>query len=112
MTLILELQPVPLSTDADGVVRVGGTRVTLDTVVEAFEEGATAEEIVQQYPSLNLADVYAVIGYYLRNRPAVEDYIHQRKQLATEVRRENEARYDYRGIRERLQARRRDSEAR
>ncbi len=105
MALTLELQPVPLSTDPDGLVRVGGTRVTLDTVVATFEEGATAEEIVQQYPSLGLADVYAVIGYYLRNRPAVEEYVRQRRELAAEVRRENEARYDYREIRERLLAR-------
>jgi uncharacterized protein (DUF433 family) len=66
MTLVIGIEPVPLATDAGSVVRVGGTRVTLDTVVTAFEEGATAEEIVHQYPSLKLADIYAVIGYYLR----------------------------------------------
>ena len=43
MALTIEPAPVPLRTDADGVVRVGRTRVTLDTVVAAFEEGATAE---------------------------------------------------------------------
>ena len=53
---------MPLQTDADGVIRVGGTRVTLETVVEAFQQGATAEEIVQQYPSLALAEVYAVLA--------------------------------------------------
>jgi uncharacterized protein (DUF433 family) len=44
------------SLTVDGVVRVGGTHMTLDTVVAVFEEGATAEEIVKQYPSLRLAD--------------------------------------------------------
>ena len=58
---------VPLAMGADGVIRVSGTRVTLDTVLAAFREGATAEEIVQQYPSLALADVYQVIGYALRH---------------------------------------------
>jgi uncharacterized protein (DUF433 family) len=53
---------MPLEVDQDGTVRVGKTRVTLDTVIAAFTEGATAEEIVQQYPSLQLADVYHVIG--------------------------------------------------
>ncbi|MEP0758427.1 DUF433 domain-containing protein [Trichocoleus sp. DQ-A2] len=43
---------------------MGGTRVTLDTVVAAFNSGATAEEIVFQYPSLQLANIYAVISYY------------------------------------------------
>jgi hypothetical protein len=53
-TLLIETEPIPLEADADGVVRVGGTRVTLDTVVAAFKDGATAEEIVYQYPSLSL----------------------------------------------------------
>ncbi|MBN1180588.1 MAG: DUF433 domain-containing protein [Anaerolineae bacterium] len=108
MSLTLEAEPVPLATDADGV---GGTRVTLDTVVTAFEDGATAEEIVYQYPSLGLADVYSVIGYYLQRRSEVEAYLRQRQQRADEVRWQNEARFDPRGIRERLLARRADAEA-
>ena len=43
MSLSIAVEPLPLSKDADGVVRVGGTRVTLDTLVEAFHEGLTAE---------------------------------------------------------------------
>jgi uncharacterized protein (DUF433 family) len=93
-------------TGADGVVRVGGTRVTLDTVVEAFGEGATPEEIVQQYPSLDLADVYAAISYYLRHRAEVEDYLRARRQQREDVRRENKARSPQAGIRERLTSRR------
>ena len=54
---------VPIHTDADGVVRVAGTRVTLDTMVAAFDAGATVEEIAQQYSSISLADVYSVITY-------------------------------------------------
>jgi uncharacterized protein (DUF433 family) len=106
MTLLVKAQPIPLETDADGVVRVAGTRVTLDTIVAAFSEGATAEEIVYQYPSLHLADVYAVIGYYLRHRPDVEVYLRQRQQQAEEVREQNEARFGPRGVCDRLLARR------
>ena len=51
MTLVIEAEPIPLEMHPDGVVRVGGTRVTLDSVVAAFSQGATAEEIVQRYPS-------------------------------------------------------------
>jgi len=91
MSFLIATEPIPLEIDADGVVRVGGTRVTLDTIVAAFDEGATAEEIVQQYPSLLLADVYAVIGYYLRRRPEVEAYLRQRQQQASEVRSQNES---------------------
>ncbi len=106
MALTITAEPIPLTIDVDGVVRVGGTRVTLDTVVAAFEEGATAEEIVQQYPSLQLADVYAVIGYYLRRRSGVEAYLRQRQQQAGGVRTQNEAKFDPHGIRDRLLARR------
>jgi uncharacterized protein (DUF433 family) len=100
-----------LETDADGVVRVGGTRVTLDTIVAAFREGATAEEIVYQYPSLNLADVYSVIGYYLQRRSHVEAYLRRRQRQRAEVREHNEAQFDPRGIRDRLLARRAGQEA-
>lgn len=106
ITLLIATEPIPLETDADGVVRVGGTRVTLDTVVAAFKEGATAEEIVYQYPSLSLADVYFVIGYYLQRRTDVEAYLRWRQRQANEARKQNEARFDPHGIRDRLLARR------
>ncbi len=106
MSISINTELVPLLTDKDGVVRVGGTRVTLDTVVAAFNDGATAEEIVQQYPSLQLADVYAVISHYLRNRSEVEKYLRKRQKQAEEIRKQNEARFDPSGIRERLLARR------
>ena len=106
MTFSIETEPLPLEMDADGVIRVGGTRVTLDTVVAVFNEGATAEEIVQQYPSLRLADVYSVISYYLRHSSEVEDYLRQRQQQRETVRKQNESRFDSSGIRERLLARR------
>lgn len=106
MTLLLVSDAVPLQADADGVVRVGGTRVTLETVIAAFSEGATAEEITQQYPSLSLADVYSVIGYYLRHSGEVDAYLQQRRVRAHEVREQNETRFGARGVRERLLARR------
>ena len=106
MSLAVDPEPVPLVTDTDGVVRVGTTRVTLDTVVAAFREGATAEEIAQQYPTLRLADVYSVIAYYLRHRTTVDTYLADRSRLGEEVRRKNESRSDPTGIRDRLLARR------
>lgn len=79
MSLVIVQTPIPLKTDVDGVVRVGNSRVTLDTVIAAFTEGATAEEITAQYPTLSLADVYAVIGYYLQQQAEVEAYLSQRR---------------------------------
>jgi len=99
-------QPVPLQVDAEGVVRVGGTRIPLETVVTAFEQGATAEEILQQYPSLALADVYAAISYYLRNKDEVGAYLRERRAQGLRVREEHEVRFSSQGIRERLLARR------
>ena len=98
---------VPIHTDADGVIRVGGTRVTLDTLVAAFDAGATAEEIVQQYPSVALADVYSVIAYYLRHQHEMQAYVTRRQQQAAQVREQNERRFDPSGVRDRLLARRR-----
>lgn len=97
---------VPIQIDADGVIRVGGTRVTLDTVIAAFDAGATAEEIIQQYPSLTLADVYSVIAYYLRHQSEVRAYLAERQKEAAQVREENERRFDPAGVRDRLLARR------
>jgi hypothetical protein len=88
-------------------MRVGGTRVTLDTVIAAFNNGATAEEIAQQYPSLTLADVYSVIAYYLRHQTDVQTYLADRQQHAANVRQELERRFDPSGVRDRLLARRR-----
>jgi uncharacterized protein (DUF433 family) len=105
MTLSITETPIPLTTDSDGVVRVARTRVTLDTVVTAFAEGATAEEIVQQYPSLDLADVYSVLAYYLRHRSEVDAYVHERQEQAEAVRKDNESRWDPSGVRDRLLAR-------
>jgi uncharacterized protein (DUF433 family) len=106
MPLVLTVDPIPLMTDANGVVRIQGTRVTLDTVVTAFLEGATAEEILAQYPSLQLSDIYTVIGYYLGHKTEVDAYLLERQRRASEVRQEAEKRFNPVGIRDRLLARR------
>ena len=96
---------VPLSTDEAGVLRVAGTRVSLDSVVYAFDEGATPEEIAQAFPTLDLAAVYSVIGYYLQNRAEVEDYLEQRKVQREELKAEIESHFNPQELRERLLAR-------
>ena len=96
----------PLATDTDGVIRVAGTRVTLDTLVAAYRTGATAEAIADQYPAVGLADVYFAIGYYLRHTSEVEEYLRQRQSLASAIRRQNETRFPPGGVRDRLLGRR------
>jgi uncharacterized protein (DUF433 family) len=100
-----------MNTDLDGVIRIAHTRVTLDTVINAFQDGATAEEIAQQYPAVSLADIYSLIGYYLRRRPEIEAYLAWRRQADQQVRQEHEARFNPAGIRARLLARHADCAA-
>lgn len=105
MTIATALEFVPIETDSQGVVRVAHTRVTLDTVVTAFLEGCTPEEIGEQYPPLQLSDIYLVIGYYLRHQDEVRTYLADRQQQASLVRREAEQRFSPIGIRDRFIAR-------
>ncbi len=98
-------EEIPIQLNRDGVYLVGGTRVTLDTIVRAHKRGLSAETIARQYPALHLADVYFVIGYYLHNQATVEQYLEKRAQLAKQVRKLNETRFPQKGIRARLTAR-------
>jgi uncharacterized protein (DUF433 family) len=97
---------IPLSADEAGVLRFDGTRVSLDSVIHAFDEGATPEEIAQAFPTLDLAAIYSVLGHYLQNRSELEQYLEQRRTRREELKREIESRFDPRGLRERLLARR------
>ena len=106
MALALTLPALPLRLDHDGVVRVGATRLTLATIVAAYEEGFSAEEIAEQYPSVPLADVHAAISFYLQRREDVAAYLQERARHSAQVRAANEAKFSPAGIRMRLIARR------
>lgn len=108
---VVKTEILPLALNADSIWCVGGTRVTLDTIVEAFKEGATAEEIAQQYPAVNLSDVYSVIGYYLKNQPEVDTYLQKRTQERSSIRKRSESQFDPQGIRVRLLAKRAGAES-
>ena len=105
MTLTVDVQAIPLKADQYGVMRVGDTRVTLDTIIHTFEQGHTAEEIVSHYPVLRLADIYAVIAYYLNNQATVENYLGQQREAAQKTWEQIEAKSDCQTFRERLLAR-------
>ena len=99
-------EALPFAADSSGVLRMVGSRLTVDVLVNAFDAGQTPEEIVQQYPTVPLVDVYSVITYYLRHKPEVDAYLKEREVLAERVREEVERRFPSTGIRERLLARR------
>jgi uncharacterized protein (DUF433 family) len=91
MTLTLSADPLPLRLDDGGTYRVGPTRVRLDNVVFAYNQGSSAEQIVREFPSLELADVHAVIGYYLRHKADVDAYLQEREAAAEATRKQLEA---------------------
>jgi uncharacterized protein (DUF433 family) len=91
--------------DEAGVLRIVGTRVSLDSVIYAFNEGATAEEIAQAFTTLDLAAIYSVLGYYLQNRAEVEEYLEHRKVEREELKKEIESNFNPQGLRARLLAR-------
>jgi uncharacterized protein (DUF433 family) len=107
--LVSELPP--LQQNADGVVCIAGTRVTLDTVIGAYQDGASVDEIALAYDVLPLADIYAVISYYLRHRNEVEQYLQVRQQQAEQIHRQNETLFPPHGLRERLLARRQQGQS-
>lgn len=105
MIAIPTTETIPIRKDQDGVIRVGRTRVPLETVIYTFNQGATPETIVDRYSALSLIDVYLVIGYYLLHQEEVDEYIRQQEARSEQVRAEVEARHPQVGIRARLLAR-------
>lgn len=102
----LPTMTVPLRTDEHGAIRIGNTRVLLELVIHAYYVGETPEGMVDSYPSLTTADVYAVIGYYLANRDEIDAYVRQRDEQADQILHNIEANLtpDARALRTRLRA--------
>ena len=73
--LDLSAMAVPLYWAEGGqVVRVCGSRISLEDVITWYRMGCTAEMICEDYPWLELGDIYTVIAYYLRNKERVHAY--------------------------------------
>ena len=102
-------KPPPVHQDDTGTLRVGGTRVALDTIVSRYLDGSTPEEIAIAFSSVRLEDIYAVISYYLANRSQVDVYLADRANEAAKLQEEAERRHPPDGLRalliERLQKR-------
>lgn len=92
---ILEQQPptlpIPLRQDPPGVLRVGRSRVLLEMVIHAYQQGESPEGIIEMYPALELPDVFAVIAYYLAHRAEVDEYLRHCDEEAAALRRKIEA---------------------
>lgn len=68
----------------DGVYRIVGTRVSLDSIVYAFWRGQTAESIAQSFPVLTLEQVYGALTFYLANKSQIDSYL-EKAQMESEV---------------------------
>ncbi len=106
MATVLQPPQNTLRRDEGNVWRIGESRVSLDSVVYAFNEGASAEEIVWRFPTLDLAQVYSVISHYLQNQEEIENYLKTRKEQRAELKQEIESRFSPKDIRQRLLSRR------
>lgn len=93
-----------LQIDEGGTIRVGETRVTLRSVVEAFKTGASAEEIVLRYPVLDLTDAYAAITAYLRNRIEVDELLAEEEREIEKLQEHWDAQPGVAELRQRLRA--------
>lgn len=94
--LTIHATTTPLTTEIDGAIRLTGTRILLDTIIYAFQQNHTAEQIVSDYPTLSLADVYAVLAYYLNHQDEVDTYLRQRAKLSTQLQEKLQALPTYR----------------
>ena len=86
MEILIQSEAPPLRRDASGGLRIGHSRVLVDLVIRAFQDGATPEAIAQRYSAVTLADIYAVIAYYLRHREDIDAYLTEREKQARAVR--------------------------
>ena len=83
-------QSAPLTLWEDGSIRIGSSRIPIDSIVHEFNNGATAEQIQDDFPTLSLREIYGAISYYLDHQDRMEEYLARREQEAAQVRREVE----------------------
>jgi len=107
MASIVGTIPKPVRMDSHGVLRVGNTRVSLDSVVYGFNRGEDAAEIQRNFDTLSLAEVHAAIAYYLHNKAEVEQYLDEQKIIQEEIRARIERDFPPRVTREMLLKRKR-----
>jgi uncharacterized protein (DUF433 family) len=106
MNQLVLTSTAPLTLGEDGTIRISGSRVTLDSVLHAFQQGATAEQIQDSFPSLTLRDIYGAIAYYLEHQEQVEAYLREQTQAAEETRRYIESHQNSASLRRKIRARR------
>ena len=59
----------------DDTYRIKGSRVSLDSIIYAFQRGASAESIQRSFPTISLEEVYGAIAFYLANQQEIDEYL-------------------------------------
>ncbi|CAN5841087.1 hypothetical protein BH20ACI4_BH20ACI4_26520 [soil metagenome] len=97
-------QKVPLTLWQDGTIRVKGTRLLIDMIVNAHNRGECPEEIFESFPSdiYTVADIYSIIAYYLRNKSKIDRYLAKREKEAEKIWEKIEALPNYQQNRQKL----------
>src|SRR5439155_8118239 len=95
MFALEETISMPLVVIEQGTIRIKGSRVSLDSIIHHFKLGATAEQIVQSFPSLSLGDVYLSIAYYLTHRQEIEEYLQEQETAADTLQEQLESNPNY-----------------
>lgn len=84
---------LPLKADEYGIIRVSGTRVTLESLIAFYHQGESPQDLHEEFPTVPLADIYLVIAYYLANCVEVDEYRHRQDEKAARLREEWEVLY-------------------
>lgn len=87
------LRPDLLTRTPEGSVRITGTRIAIESVIQGFRDGATPEEICQDFPALSLAQVYDVLAFYLTHPAEVEAYTQEQGHVIAEIRQDLRSRH-------------------
>jgi uncharacterized protein (DUF433 family) len=95
----------PFRWDEAGGIRIGLSRVTLDSILASYHNGSTPEEIAIQFSVLRLEDIYSTIAYYLNHRQEIDSYLEQRSQQAQQLRQQLTQKHNLVDLRQRLLAR-------
>ena len=98
-------QVVPLVRTEDGTIRLKNSRLTLDSVLHEYKQGATAEQIADSFPPVSLADIHAVIAYYLTHRAEIEEYLREQERQSDEVQQRIESDPQYKNSRSEMRER-------
>jgi uncharacterized protein (DUF433 family) len=101
----------PFRWDEAGGIRIGSSRVTLDSLLDAYQNGSTPEEIAIQYSVLSLEDIYSAIAYYLNHRQELDNYLEQRNQQAQQLRQQLTQKHNLVDLRQRLLTRQSQKES-